>query len=331
MVDAAEYHGPAEDVISRCLDLCQSVGLTVNVCYTALLAVNRASRRAVLTIRIGFLRCGMLMARYVASSTLQSVGVGILPRRLDRYQRAVGRHPDTNPTRLLRAIVYGGTQAYLRNNRASVYHRGWWEFREASPHGYPPAHFDNVHFDCHLYHCFGDGWQQTTLDQMLDCAKTGDGHCPCLEDIPTPGIVSEWSLRLPVWDQSWPVVKDLAALNEEGERYAYRQMGKGQVRQFASNGAGWFFWTFKVDAPTANNGSGEPHWDLRECIKRGWLDPRWWTGGEGDDDDVALLEEEAEEDTGEPNQAVDVVMLDAYGEHDGLGGWSRRSDQHTEH
>ena len=50
---------------------------------------------------------------------------------------------------------------------------------------------------------------------------------------------------------------------------AYRQLGRGQLQQFARNNAGWFFWTFKVDAPTANNGSGEPHWDLRECIKRG--------------------------------------------------------------
>ena len=29
---ATEYHGPAEEVVSRCLAMCEAVGLTVNVC-----------------------------------------------------------------------------------------------------------------------------------------------------------------------------------------------------------------------------------------------------------------------------------------------------------
>lgn len=41
------------------------------------------------------------------------------------------------------------------------------------------------------------------------------------------------------------------------------------------------FWTCQVDSPSANRHArfpGEPMWDLRECVQRRWLDPRWWGG-----------------------------------------------------
>lgn len=55
-------------------------------------------------------------------------------------------------------------------------------------------------------------------------------------------------------------------------------MGYGQVKQFANQQASWFFWTWKVDATDGRGEAAEPFWDLRECVRRGWLDPLWWGG-----------------------------------------------------
>ena len=85
------------------------------------------------------------------------------------------------------------------------YQRSWGDFAAAGFN--PPPHMANVAFDCHLYHCFGDNWQrETTLDEALSCARTGEEHWPCLPHLPAPAIVSEWSLRLPTWDRAfrWP-------------------------------------------------------------------------------------------------------------------------------
>lgn len=70
--------------------------------------------------------------------------------------------------------------------------------------------------DAHLYHCFGDGWQlDSSLHDVLECARSGEGHWPCLGDLPAPAMVSEWSLRLPAWDTRFPVARDLEGLSEE--------------------------------------------------------------------------------------------------------------------
>ena len=58
---------------------------------------------------------------------------------------------------------------------------------------FPPAHFDkNVTYDAHLYQCFGDVWaEEQSLESTLECARTGDGHYPCLSDLPA-SMVSEF-------------------------------------------------------------------------------------------------------------------------------------------
>lgn len=157
-----------------------------------------------------------------------------------------------------------------------AYKRDWSGFAAAR---FPPAHFENVMIDAHLYHCFGDGWQlETSLDDVLECAYTGDGHWPCLRDLPAPAMVSEWSLRLPAWDSSFPVARDLANLDQSSRQATYQQLGRGQIEHFAQLGASWYFWTWKVDATDKHGRAAEPHWDLRECVRRRWLDPLWWGG-----------------------------------------------------
>ena len=158
-----------------------------------------------------------------------------------------------------------------------VYQRPWYDFAEA---GFlPPEHMSNVCLDCHLYHCFGDGWQrETSLDETLEAARTGEGHWPGLGDLPQPAMVSEWSLRLPTWDPSFRIACDMEGMGEEARQNTYRQLGRAQVRQFAEAGAGWYLWTWKVEATGDDGACREPHWDVRECVRRGWLDPRWWGG-----------------------------------------------------
>jgi len=157
-----------------------------------------------------------------------------------------------------------------------AYKRDWSDFAALS---FPPVHFENVMIDAHLYHCFGDGWQlEASLDDVLEAAQTGDGHWPCLRELPAPAMVSEWSLRLPEWDSSFPVARDLATLDESSRQTAYQQLGRGQIEHFAQLGASWYFWTWKVDATDRRGDAVEPYWDLRECVRRRWLNPLWWGG-----------------------------------------------------
>ena len=57
-----------------------------------------------------------------------------------------------------------------------AYKRAWVDFEEAS---FPPAHFENVVVDAHLYQCFGDTWQkETSLDEALEYARARGGARP---------------------------------------------------------------------------------------------------------------------------------------------------------
>ena len=216
-------------------------------------------------------------------------------------------------------------QAARRHTQCTLvfpaYKRDWSAFAEV---GFPPSHFENVVVDCHLYQCFGEGWQSgTNLEQSLECARTGEGHWPCLSDLPSPSMVSEWSLRLPTWDSSFPVARDLMAMPPAEHDAVYRQYGRNQVMQYAAKGASWFFWTWKVDARSANANYGEPQWDFRTCVQRGWLDPRWW-GGEplGRDDDAeegAAAEGGAEDlEAEEMMPPVDLARTQSIGGATGL-------------
>merc|ERR1711924_308424 len=151
----------------------------------------------------------------------------------------------------------------------ALYQRDWFYFRWMN--FFPPSYFRNVAFDLHLYQCFGDNWQALSLSYALESAKTGEGHWPSVKDVIDSGypvMVSEWSCRLPEWNPDWQVAKDL---NESKNRdKAYALYIGNQLKQFEDTEA-WYFWTWKVDAPGANDGRGEPHWDLRECIRRGWV------------------------------------------------------------
>jgi glucan 1,3-beta-glucosidase len=303
---AKEYVGPCEEVVTRCLNLCEAVGLQVNVCLHGAPGGQSGEQAC------GFTDKGWHVGMWDVDGTVRCVA---------HIAKRWGQHPAFDaltvlnepsseiPTPVLREFYERAYAAARQHTSATivcpVYQRGWHDFESA---GFPPSHFDNVRYDCHLYHCFGHGWQrETPLATALDAARSGDGHYPCLHDLPAPAIVSEWSLRLPTWDGSFLVARDLSALEAAEVHRVYRRLGKGQVRQFAERNAGWFFWTFKVDASKANGGAGEPHWDLRECIRRGWLDPRWW-GGTGGAGGTATEGSDAEDDPEGPAVA-DVVML----------------------
>ena len=177
-----------------------------------------------------------------------------------------------------------------------VYQRTWDEFQEID---FPPSHFDkNVTYDAHLYQCFGDVWaEEQNIEGTLECARTGDGHYPCLSDLPA-SIVSEFSCKLPSWDlENSQIARELAVLEPDMRNEVYRRFGRAQLHQFGQRKSciGWFFWTWKVDPEEEG---GEPEWDFRESVRRGWLNPhvdqsRWV--------DPRLAEAE-EEDEGEEDE-----------------------------
>ena len=185
-----------------------------------------------------------------------------------------------------------------------VYQRTWDEFQEIE---FPPSHFDkNVTYDAHLYQCFGDVWaEEQNIEGTLECARTGDGHYPCLSDLPA-SIVSEFSCKLPSWDlENSQIARELAVLEPDMRNEVYRRFGLAQLHQFGQRKSciGWFFWTWKVDPEEEG---GEPEWDFRESVRRGWLNPhvdqsRWV------DPRLAEVEDEDEEEEEEGSDAGDTV------------------------
>ena len=274
---AKEYIGPAEEIVDHCLQLCRKVGLSVNLCLHGAPGGQSGEQAC------GFTDPDWEVGMWDVDGTVRCVEH--MARRWGRHVAVdaitvINEPSDEIPLPQLLAFYERAYAAVRKHSSVGVvlpvYKRDFDGFAQA---GFPPQHMNHIALDCHLYQCFGDGWQhETTLEKALECARSGEGHWPCLPHLPSPAMVSEWSLRLPTWDARFPVAKDLAAL-EGGDaalQEVYRQFGRAQIRQFGEHGAGWYFWTWKVDAGVRGGGDGEPHWDMRECVKRGWLDPLWW-------------------------------------------------------
>jgi len=267
---ALPYVGPCEQHIRHALDWALETGLTVNLCLHG--APGGQS---------GHDACGCSNPRW--SPALW--GRALTVRCLGHVARVFGRHPAlaaitvvNEPSRSIstRDLVafYCDAYAAIRSHSQvtvvmPVYQRMWWWLRFWGQ--FPPPHFDNVVFDLHLYQCFGWPWERCSLSGALRSALSGFGHFPSLRHILSSGheaMVSEWSLRLPEWDASWPIARELKACADRDA--VYREYASAQLQQFAASRA-WYFWTWKVDAGAANGGLGEPHWDLRECLRRGWI------------------------------------------------------------
>lgn len=140
--------------------------------------------------------------------------------------------------------------------------------------------FENVIIDVHLYQCFGDWWGERSLQEHLSLP----GREGMFKDMGAGGmwtIVGEWSLRLP-W-ASGPGGRDgdvqKAARGAPGGRPGEtkedeiaRAFAREQLKVFSQHTQGWFFWSYRVDAPD------EPWWDWLYCVQNGWVEPERLVG-----------------------------------------------------
>eukprot|EP00928_Gymnodinium_smaydae_P090743 TRINITY_DN74497_c0_g1_i1.p1 TRINITY_DN74497_c0_g1~~TRINITY_DN74497_c0_g1_i1.p1 ORF type:complete len:456 (-),score=74.67 TRINITY_DN74497_c0_g1_i1:95-1399(-) len=273
ILEARPYVGPCEHYIQQALDWAEEVGLTVNLCLHGAPGGQNGHDAC------GFSDAAWQPHRWDEATTLRCLG---------RLAAVFGNHRALEAITVLnepcssiatRRLVnfYVDAYAVIRKHTdvtvvMPVYQRVWWWMRWWG--WFPPPHFENVAYDVHLYQCFGFLWQRFCgLRQTLSSARTGCGHSPSLDAVLNSGhdaIVSEWSLRLPEWDASWPVAKAMRDLGEAEAAKVYKEYAANQQSQFERAQA-WYFWTWKVDASDANCGRGEPHWDMRECLRRGWL------------------------------------------------------------
>lgn len=102
--------------------------------------------------------------------------------------------------------------------------------------GLRPEELRNVRVDLHLYQCFGSDWQSRALLTHLDYAKSGTGHCPGIDGVLRAGfevVVSEWSLRLPLWNPAWPPAQEWSALDRASQNQLLRQFALNQVAPHA--------------------------------------------------------------------------------------------------
>jgi len=153
---------------------------------------------------------------------------------------------------------------------------------------------DHLLVDVHSYQYFGGGWTTASVAEILRTwapggggggGGGGDGGGPPGErvaELAAAGttlqkwiLVGEWSLRLP-WAGTGAAA-ELAAAGPAATGPALRAFGRAQVVGMDAAGVeGRCFWTWQV-----NTTAGEPWWDFCECVRRGWLDPAWWAGGQG--------------------------------------------------
>ena len=273
---ARPYHGPAEAIVTHCLELCEKLGLKVNVDLHGAPGGQNGEQACgfadgewepsmwdVTGTLLCLTRIAKLWGRHAAFDALTFINEPSnripIETLVDFYVRAyAATRPHTSATIFM-----------------PIYQRHWSDFIHC---GFPPPHFANVRYDCHLYQCFGKGWQSLSLQDTLAKAQTGEGHWPCVHHLPDGArAVSEWSLRLPTWDPSFPMAEEVWALSSAGRGGdVYEAYARAQMQHYRKCGASSYFWTFKVDVPSRHKDGalGELCWDARECVRRGWLDPR---------------------------------------------------------
>lgn len=139
---------------------------------------------------------------------------------------------------------------------------------------------ENICFDVHYYHCFGDYFHGLSLAKQLRAVAENEEELrrfPC--------VVGEWSLAL----------GRAATFGSVQEREAMIIFCQAQRAAYEQASHGWFFWTWK-------DGNGA-EWDLRTCHQTGLLSdapypslPEW--SGEITDEDP--LEEQLDPSPSNP-------------------------------
>jgi hypothetical protein len=120
--------------------------------------------------------------------------------------------------------------------------------------------YENVCFDLHYYHCFGDHWQGNTFAQHLRAVEEHQNtELRCF-----PTVVGEWSLSL--GRASWTTCQ----LGADDVKSLF---GSLQLAAYGAASHGWFFWNWKDE---------QAEWNWQMCCRQGWLPkrcppslPRW--------------------------------------------------------
>ncbi len=124
-------------------------------------------------------------------------------------------------------------------------------------HLLPASRYINVVIDTHMYLNFNEhGFRHFDTKEYL--AKVADFSAQIEAAAKHHRIlVGEWSLG-----NHSPLKKQLDA---KGKRALYRTLADAQLDAW-DKGIGGCFWSYRVDDPM------RPEWDLRICIREGWLD-----------------------------------------------------------
>lgn len=117
--------------------------------------------------------------------------------------------------------------------------------------------FDNVFFDTHLYHVFGDMWGSFDINDHLRWIEIEQSKAIHRYDtVGVPTIVGEWSLGLQGHEYQ--------GLSNESIRDLKMAFGNAQLNMFEES-MGWFFWNYKIDADS------HTEWDFRRLVDQGYF------------------------------------------------------------
>lgn len=114
--------------------------------------------------------------------------------------------------------------------------------------------FENVFFDMHLYHVFGDMWGDFDIHDHLRWIEIEQDKAIHRYDDVVPTIIGEWSLGLQgnVYD----------GLSQDSIKDVKIAFGNAQLNKFEES-MGWFFWNYKIDQ------NYFLEWDMQRLVENG--------------------------------------------------------------
>lgn len=158
------------------------------------------------------------------------------------------------------------------NTLADFYHRGYSVIRKACGHQvavvvsdsfrplewldmFTAGAYENLWLDVHWYQVFAAQDKKLSFESHI--RKAGTEWREQLEAIQAklPVLVGEWSLAL---DR-----RAFRGIAENEQQAAYQAYARAQLNTFNHAQAGWFYWTYKTELPSA--------WSYRNVVQRSWL------------------------------------------------------------
>mmetsp|Transcript_10371 Transcript_10371/g.22707 ORF Transcript_10371/g.22707 Transcript_10371/m.22707 type:complete len:611 (+) Transcript_10371:51-1883(+) len=282
IVDAgpdSPFFGPCLDLVDSCMNWAAEFGLRVNLCLhgcPGFQSNHQACGRETVgwqpthwdipeTLEI----LGRITSRYCWHPALGAITVVNEPSSRIAVERLVN--------------YYKQAYAVIRKfSHCEVFLPVYQRWPDDIVHQFPADHFYGVTFDVHLYQCFEEPWISKPLGWHLSQAAQSDtGHSYHMTQLANfrqnrvKVAISEWSLKLPVWDWNSLACWEWAQLYADEQSSLLASLCSRLLKAFRRT-EGWFFWTWVAqESVEPEESASKAMFSLREALRRGCVKPEW--------------------------------------------------------